>query len=169
MGLLTDLSPWNFAGEGIGFCVGLAASGAAWGIWSCGTAIAGTAVISGRIAMRDIMNLILCEVIAIYGLIMALVLNGRMEFSAPPFERQHYHAGYALFFGGLVQGSCSFSAGLAIGIVGSTISIVCHRDAELFFKLLIVQIFSELIGIMGLLVCLLTSMRAQFQFVPRVN
>jgi hypothetical protein len=28
-GFLTDLSPWNFAGEGIGFCVGLAASGAA--------------------------------------------------------------------------------------------------------------------------------------------
>jgi V-type H+-transporting ATPase proteolipid subunit len=125
--------------------------------------MAGTAVISGQIAMRNIMNLILCEIITIYGLIMAHVLNGRMEFNFPPFERQHYHVGYALFFGGLVQGSCSFSAGLAIGIVGSTISVVCHRDAELFFKLLVVQIFSELIGIMGLLVCLLVSMRAQFQ------
>jgi V-type H+-transporting ATPase proteolipid subunit len=165
MTFLTNLSPYNFGGEGIGLCVGLAASGAAWGIWSCGTAMAGTAVISGRIAMRDIMNLILCEVIAIYGLIMALVLNGRLEYVELPFQRQHYHAGYALFFGGLVQGSCSFSAGLAIGIVGATISIVCHRDAELFFKLLIVQIFSELIGIMGLLVCLLVSMRAQFQVV----
>ena len=163
LGFLYDINPWNFAGEGIGLCVGFAACGAAWGIWSCGTAMAGTAVISGRIAMRDIMNLILCEVIAIYGLIMALVLNGRMEFTDQVFQRQHYHAGYALFFGGIVQGLCSFSAGLAIGIVGATISVVCHRDAELFFKLLIVQIFSELIGIMGLLVCLLVSMRAQFQ------
>jgi V-type H+-transporting ATPase proteolipid subunit len=162
MTFLTDLSPWNLAGAGIGLCVGLAACGAAWGIWSCGTAIAGTATISGKIQMRDIMNLILCEVIAIYGLIMSIVLNGRFEYHPPPFERQHYHAGYALFFGGIVQGACSFSAGLAIGIVGATISIVCNRDAELFFKLLIVQIFSELIGIMGLLVCLLTSMRADF-------
>jgi V-type H+-transporting ATPase proteolipid subunit len=162
MGILTDWSPYNLAGQGIGFCVGLAASGAAWGIWSCGTAIAGTATISGKIAMRDIMNLILCEVIAIYGLIMSLVLNGRMDQGIGVFQRADYHAGYALLFGGIVQGSCSFCAGLAIGIVGATISIVCHRDAELFFKLLIVQIFSELIGIMGLLVCLLVSMRATF-------
>ncbi|OHS97630.1 ATP synthase subunit C family protein [Tritrichomonas foetus] len=163
MVFLYDLNPYNFAGEGIGLCVGLAACGAAWGIWSCGTAMAGTAVISGRIAMRDIMNLILCEVIAIYGLIMALVLNGRMVYYPPPFDRNHYHAGYAIFFGGIVQGLCSFSAGLAIGIMGATISVVCHRDADMFFKLLIVQIFSELIGIMGLLVCLLMSMRAKFQ------
>jgi F0F1-type ATP synthase membrane subunit c/vacuolar-type H+-ATPase subunit K len=93
---------------------------------------------------------------------MSLVLNGRMQQGHTPFERQDYHAGYALLFGGVIQGSCSFSAGLAIGIVGATISVVCHRDADLFFKLLIVQIFSELIGIMGLLVCLLMSMRAKF-------
>lgn len=159
---LTDLDPWNLASTGIGLCVGLAACGAAWGIWTCGSAMSGTAVISGKIAMRDIMNLILCEVIAIYGLIMSLVLNGRLEYHMTPFNRQNYHAGFALFFGGIVQGACSFSAGLAIGIVGATISIVCHRDADLFFKLLIVQIFSELIGIMGLLVCLLVSMRAKF-------
>ena len=164
--ILYDISPWNFAGEGVGLCVGLAAIGAAWGIWCCGTAMSGTAVVSGKIAMRDIMNLILCEVIAIYGLIMALVLNGRMEVHNVPFEREHYHAGYALFFGGIVQGACSLSAGLAIGLVGSTISLVCHRDAEMFFKLLIVQIFSELIGIMCLLVCLLMSMRAKFAIVP---
>ncbi|KAH0785243.1 ATP synthase subunit C family protein [Histomonas meleagridis] len=162
-GFLFDISPYNFAGEGIGLCVGLAAIGAAWGIWTCGTAMSGTAVVSGTISMRDIMNLILCEVIAIYGLIMALVLNGRIEYHGLPFDRQHYHAGYAIFFGGIVQGACSLSAGLAIGLVGSSISLVCHRDAEMFFKLLIVQIFSELIGIMGLLVCLLTSMRARFQ------
>ncbi|KAK8892162.1 V-type proton ATPase 21 kDa proteolipid subunit [Tritrichomonas musculus] len=163
MGFLYDINPWNFAGEGIGLCVGLAAVGAGWGIWSCGTCMAGTAAISGHIAMRDIMNLILCEVIAIYGLIMSLVLNGRYTYEQPPFDRNAYHAGYAIYFGGIVQGLCSFSAGIAIGIVGGTISVVCHRDADMFFKLLIVQIFSELIGIMGLLVCLLMSMRAKFQ------
>lgn len=150
------------AGSGIGLCVGLAAGGAAWGIWTCGTSMAGTAGISGKISMRDIMNLILCEVIAIYGLIMALVLNGRFETAVLPFTHQQYHAGYAIFFAGIIQGACSFSAGIAIGVVGSAISVVCHRDPELFFKLLIVQIFSELIGIMGLLVCLLTSMHAHF-------
>jgi V-type H+-transporting ATPase proteolipid subunit len=93
---------------------------------------------------------------------MALVLNGRLEYVALPFQRKHYHAGYARFFGGLVQDSRSFSAGLVIGIVGATISIVCHRDADLFFKVLIVQIFSDLIGIMEMLVCLLVSMRGQF-------
>ena len=159
---LLDISPANFAGTGIALCVGFAASGAAWGIWSCGSAMAGTATISGRIAMRDIMNLILCEVIAIYGLIMSLVLNGRYTVVDTPYTRQAYHAGYAIFFGGIVQGACSFSAGIAIGVVGATISIVCHRDSDLFFKLLIVQIFSELIGIMGLLVCLLMSMKAKF-------
>ena len=161
---LLDLNPYNMASSGIGLCVGFAAIGAAWGIWSCGTASCGTAGISGKISMRDIMNFILCEVIAIYGLIMAIVLDGRFE--AQPtlngYYRETFHAGFAMFFGGIVQGLCSFCAGIAIGIVGATIAIVCHRDADLFFKLLIVQIFSELIGIMGLLVCLLTSMRANF-------
>lgn len=169
MGILCDISPYNFAASGIGLCVGLACFGAAWGIWSCGTAMSGTAVISGKISMRDIMNLILCEVIAIYGLIMAIVIQGRLEPVSNPnpgalveFTRKQYHAGYALFWGGCIQGGCSLSAGIAIGIVGATISIVCHRDPDMFFKLLIVQIFSELIGIMGLLVCLLMTMRANF-------
>ena len=161
---LLELNPFNMGATGIGLCVGFATLGAAWGIWSCGTASCGTAGISGKISMRDIMNFILCEVIAIYGLIMAIVLDGRYEASnsLDGYYRETYHAGFAMLFGGLVQGLCSFSAGLAIGIVGATIAIVCHRDADLFFKLLIVQIFSELIGIMGLLVCLLTSMRANF-------
>ena len=163
MGFLTDLHPYNMGASGIGLCVGLAALGAGWGIWTCGTASCGTAGVSSKISMRDIMNLILCEVIAIYGLIMGIVLDGRLQTGNElVLSHQTYHAGFALFFAGIVQGACSFSAGIAIGIVGATISIVCHRDAELFFKLLIVQIFSELIGIMGLLVCLLTSMRANF-------
>ena len=162
MGFLMDINPYNWAGSGIALCVGLAATGAAWGIWTCGTAMSGTAGISGKISMRDIMNLILCEVIAIYGLIMALVLNGRYDSAVTTFTHASYHAGYGVFFAGFIQGACSLSAGLAIGVVGATISVVCHRDAELFFKLLIVQIFSELIGIMGLLVCLLTSMHANF-------
>ena len=167
MSYFLTLNPYNLASSGIGFCVGLSAIGAGWGIWTCGTASCGTAGISGKIAMRDIMNLILCEVIAIYGLIMAIVLEGRCP--TPPSGssqldyRKLHHAGFSVFFSGLVQGCCSFSAGLAIGVVGATISIVCHRDADLFFKLLIVQIFSELIGIMGLLVCLLTSMKSDFQ------
>ena len=161
---LLTLDPFNMGSTGIGVCVGFAAFGAAWGIWSCGTSSCGTAGISGKISMRDIMNLILCEVIAIYGLIMSIVLDGRYEANTQlnGLYRETYHAGFALLFAGLVQGCCSFAAGLAIGIVGSTIAVVCHRDADLFFKLLIVQIFSELIGIMGLLVCLLTSMRANF-------
>lgn len=166
MSYFLTVDPYNFALSGAGFCVGLSTLGAGWGIWTCGTSSCGTASISGKIAMRDIMNLILCEVIAIYGLIMSIVLQGRITnpnaTTDYDYYRYTYHAGYCLFFSGLVQGFCSFSAGLAIGVVGATIAIVCHRDADLFFKLLIVQIFSELIGIMGLLVCLLTSMRAKF-------
>ena len=151
-------------GLGLALCVGMACVGGGWGIWTCGTTSCGAGYISGNLTMREIMNFILCEVIAIYGLIMSIVLSSRIPNSTNSlfyqYDQGFYTGGVVILFGGAIQGFCSFMAGLAIGVVGSTITLVCDRDPELFFRLLIVQIFSELIGIMGLLVCLLTSIKA---------
>ena len=110
-------------------------------------------------------SIIFCEVVAIYGVIMSIVFSSNI--SPVPEETLHtgsnYYTGYAIFWGGLIVGMCNLICGVSVGINGSSAALADAADASLFVKILVIEIFSSVLGLFGLIIGLLMNGKA-FEF-----
>ncbi|KAJ3331809.1 Dynein regulatory complex subunit 4 [Blyttiomyces sp. JEL0837] len=158
-GFLTNTSPYMWALLGTASVVGLSVIGAAWGIFITGSSLLGAAVRAPRIRTKNLISVIFCEVVAIYGLIIAIVFSSKLQHGEPEgrFHRDSYYAGYALFWSGITVGFSNLFCGLCVGITGSTCAIADAADGQLFVKVLVIEIFGSIIGLFGLIIGLLMS------------
>ncbi len=133
------------------------------GIFITGTSIIGAGVKAPRITTKNLISIIFCEVVAIYGLIMSIVFSSKLTNVSSVenlYTKENFYTGYALFWGGLAVGLCNLVCGISVGITGATAAISDAADSSLFVKILVVEIFGSVLGLFGLIIGLLMTGKA---------
>ena len=115
-----------------------------------------------QIRTKNLISIIFCEVVAIYGVIMSIIFSSKINLVPEQnlYTGSNYHAGYAVFWAGLTVGACNMICGISVGINGSSAALADAADSSLFVKVLVIEIFSSVLGLFGLIIGLLVSGKA---------
>ncbi|TKA62581.1 putative V-type proton ATPase 20 kDa proteolipid subunit [Friedmanniomyces simplex] len=159
---IESISPYAWASTGIGLCIGQSVVGAAWGIFITGTSILGGGVKAPRIRTKNLLSIVFCEVVAIYGVITSIILSSKVaNINGDALHSgNNYFTGFAIFWSGVLVGMCNLVCGVSVGINGSSAALADAADPSLFVKILIIEIFSSVLGLFGLIIGLLLSGQA---------
>jgi len=111
---------------------------------------------------------------------MSIVFSSKLNPVDPDklYSGSNMYTGYALFWAGITVGMCNLVCGVSVGINGSSAALADAADPSLyvsmflgfwdwankwfrFVKILVVEIFSSVLGLFGLIIGLLVSGNAQ--------
>ncbi|GMS93215.1 hypothetical protein PENTCL1PPCAC_15390 [Pristionchus entomophagus] len=144
-----------FGTLGVTAAMAFTAAGSAYGTAKAGTAIASMSVARPDLVMKAIIPVVMAGIVAIYGLVVAVIINGKVQ----PGGTQAYriHDSFAQFASGIVCGLCRLGAGYAIGVAGDAgVRALCQQP-RMFVGMILILIFAEVLGLYGMIVALIMS------------
>jgi V-type H+-transporting ATPase proteolipid subunit len=159
-----NTSPYAWAYWGIALSLGSSIVGAAWGILITGASLLGASVKAPRIRSKNLVSIIFCEAVAIYGVIMAIILQGKMSEAeiTPATKQELLYDGFAIFWTGVSVGFSNLVCGICVGVTGAVCAISDAQTPETFVKILVVEIFGSALGLFGVIVGIIQSGEATF-------
>lgn len=131
--------------------------GAAYGTAKSGTGIAAMSVMRPEMIMKCIIPVVMAGIIAIYGLVIAVLIAGSMSDSVSGYTLYH---GFVHLGAGLSVGFSGLAAGFAIGIVGDAGVRGTAQQPRLFVGMILILIFAEVLGLYGLIVAIFLYTKA---------
>ncbi|EFP09116.1 hypothetical protein GCK72_009514 [Caenorhabditis remanei] len=141
-----------FGSLGVTAAMAFAAAGSAYGTAKAGTGIASMAVARPDLVMKAIIPVVMAGIVAIYGLVVAVIVSGKVE---PGGVNYTINSGFSQFAGGLVCGVCGLGAGYAIGIAGDAGVRALSQQPRMFVGMILILIFAEVLGLYGMIVALI--------------
>ena len=140
------------------------------GIFITGTSILGSAIKMPRIVSKNLVSVIFCEAVAIYGLILAIIMQGRLQIKLEGVDvyanlatfQQAEYSGFCLFAAGLVVGLSNAACGMSVGVIGSGTANTHAQKPETFVSMLIIEIFASALGLYGIIIGIIMSNSAKF-------
>ena len=141
---------WGYMGIASALC--FANIGAAYGTAKSGVGILNMGISKPEIIIKCVIPVIMAGILGIYGLIVSVILNQSIK-----------ESGYTQFNGwrhlasGLCCGLSSLGAGIAIGIAGDAGVRAMGQQDKIFVGMMLILIFSEALGLYGLIVSLILS------------
>lgn len=106
------------------------------------------------LVMKSIVPVIMAGIIAIYGLIVGILIINGMKPGMTLF------AGFVGMGAGLSVGFGGLAAGIAVGVVGDAGARATGQQPKIFFGMMLILIFAEVLGLYGLIVSLLLTTKA---------
>ncbi|KAL8580989.1 hypothetical protein ACOMHN_048023 [Nucella lapillus] len=140
---------------GVTAAMSFCALGAAYGTAKSGTGISAMAVMRPELIMKSVIPVVMAGIIAIYGLVVAVVITQSMSGDQSyTLYKSFLHLG-----AGLSVGLSGLAAGFAIGIVGDAGVRGTAQQPRLFVGMILILIFAEVLGLYGLIVALILSVK----------
>lgn len=128
--------------------------GAAYGTSKAAVGICSMGVMRPELIMKSVIPVIMAGIIGIYGLVVAMVLKGKIITAK---EGYSLYQGFSHLAAGLTCGLCGLGAGYAIGIVGDAGVRGTAQQPRLFVGMILILIFSEVLGLYGMIVALILT------------
>ena len=140
---------WGYMGIASALC--FANIGAAYGTAVSGVGILSMGISKPEVIIKSVIPVIMAGILGIYGLIVAVILNQNMK------ANYSYYLGWRHLASGLCCGLSSLGAGVAIGIAGDAGVRALGQQDRIFVGMMLILIFSEALGLYGLIVSLILS------------
>jgi V-type H+-transporting ATPase proteolipid subunit len=131
--------------------------GAAYGTAKSGVGISSMGVLNPSLVMRNIIPVVMAGVLGIYGLIVAVIIQGSIQPPQNGMSVYSLYTGFAHLAAGLCCGLSGMAAGMAIGVVGDAGVRAVGQQEKLFVGMILILIFAEALGLYGLIVALILS------------
>ena len=141
---------WGYMGIASALC--FANIGAAYGTAKSGVGILSMGISKPEAIIKSVIPVIMAGILGIYGLIVAVILKQNIK----PAEYSIF-SGWKHFASGLCCGLSSLGAGIAIGVAGDAGVRALGQQDRIFVGMMLILIFSEAIGLYGLIVSLILS------------
>lgn len=144
---------FGFAGCAIAMI--LSNLGAAIGTAKSGIGISGIGTFKPELIMKSLIPVVMSGILAIYGLVVAVLIAGNIN----PQSEYTLFNGFMHLSCGLCVGFACLSSGYAIGIVGDIGVRKYMHQPRLFVGIVLILIFSEVLGLYGMIVALILNTR----------
>ncbi|KAI1282459.1 V-type ATPase [Xylaria sp. FL0933] len=129
--------------------------GASYGTAKSAGAIFSSGIIRPDRLMQNTLCAIMAQILSIYGLVSSVIMQGDIE------EKMPLYQGFMQFGAGIAVGLCGLAAGFAIGIVGDAGVRASTQQPRLYIGMVLILIFAEVLGLYGVVVCVLMLTRSK--------
>ncbi|KAI1427065.1 V-type ATPase [Xylaria sp. FL1777] len=129
--------------------------GASYGTAKSAGAIFSSGIIRPDRLMQNTLCAVMAQILSIYGLVSSVMIQADLE------EKMPLYQGFVQFGAGISVGLCGLAAGFAIGIVGDAGVRASTQQPRLYIGMVLILIFAEVLGLYGVVVCVLMLTRSK--------